>query len=92
MTVAVPVAIYLLAVWTLHATEASRTTLATVIGGVALVLVVALATPILGLSLAVPAMGLVVVGLITFSRIRAGRRSAPIVPSVVRSEGEALAP
>jgi low temperature requirement protein LtrA len=92
MTVAVPVAIYLLAVWTLHATEASRATLASVLGGVALVLVIALATPILGLSLAVPAMGLVVVGLITFSRIRAGRRSAPIVPSVARSEGEALAP
>jgi low temperature requirement protein LtrA len=92
MTVAVPVAVYLLAVWVLHASEASRTTLVSVIGGVLLVLTVALATPVLGLSLAVPAMGLVVVGLIAFSRIRDGRRSTTTVPSVVRTEGEALAP
>jgi low temperature requirement protein LtrA len=92
MTVAVPVAVYLLAVWVLHASEASRTTLVSVIGGVLLVLTVALATPVLGLSLAVPAMGLVTVGLIAFSRIRDGRRSTTTVPSVVRTEGEALAP
>jgi hypothetical protein len=92
MTVAVPVTVYLLAVWALHATEASRTTLVSVIGGVALVLAVAFATPVLGLSLAVPAMGLVVAGLIAFSRIRDGRRLTTTVPSVVRSEGEALAP
>jgi low temperature requirement protein LtrA len=92
MTVAVPVSIYLLAVGTLHASEASRTTFATIGGGVALVLAIALATPLLGLSLAVPAMGLAVVGLIAFGRIRDGARAPAATLQPVRSDGEALAP
>lgn len=92
MTVAVPVAIYLVAVWTLHATEASRRSLLTVGGGVALVFAVAVATPLLGLSLAVLAIGVVVVGLITFSRVREGRQAATAVHPVGRTEEEALAP
>jgi low temperature requirement protein LtrA len=92
MTVAVPVAIYLVAVWTLHAREASRGSMLTVAGGVTLVLAVALATPLLGLSRAVLAIGVVVVALITFSRVREGRQAATAVRPVGRSEGEALAP
>jgi low temperature requirement protein LtrA len=92
MTVAVPVAIYLLAVGTLHASEASRTTMATLGGGVALVLAVALAAPVLGLSLAVPAMGLVVAGLIAFGRIRDGRRVGAPGRVPARAEREAIAP
>jgi len=92
LTVAVPVAIYLLAVGTLHAAEASRTTVATIGVGVALVLAVAFATPVLGLSQAVAAMGLVVVGLIAFGRIRDGRRVAVAGRARARPESEALAP
>jgi low temperature requirement protein LtrA len=92
LTVAVPVAIYLVAVWALHATEASRASLLTVAGGVALVLVVALATPLLGLSLAVLAMGTVVVGIITVGRVREGRQTATAIRAAGRTEGKAPAP
>jgi low temperature requirement protein LtrA len=92
MTVAVPVSIYLLSVGTLHASEASRRTFATIGGGVALVLAIALATPILGLSLAVPLMGVVVVLLLVVGRIRDGARAPAVALGPARPEGEALAP
>jgi low temperature requirement protein LtrA len=76
LTVAVPVAVYVGAVGTLHLTEANRGSLVSLGIGVMLLLATALATPELGLSLAVPTMGIVVVGLIALGRIRDARRAA----------------
>jgi low temperature requirement protein LtrA len=92
LVVAIPVAIYLVAVATLHANEASRSTLASVGGGVLGIFAVALATPILGLSLAVPLMGVVVVVLLVVGRIRDGARAPAVALQPARPDGEALAP
>jgi low temperature requirement protein LtrA len=92
LTVAVPVAVYLAAVATLHAGEASRSMLVSVAGGVVVVLSIALATPILGLSLAVPLMGLAVAGLIAYGRIRDAARVAVPAPRAVSSDGEPVRP
>jgi low temperature requirement protein LtrA len=92
LTVAVPVAVYLTAVATLHAGEASRTMVVSVASGVVLVLGIALATPILGLSLAVPLMGLAVAGLIAYGRIRDAARVAAPAPRAITSDGEPVRP
>jgi low temperature requirement protein LtrA len=92
LIVAIPVAIYLVAVATLHANEASRSTLAWIGGGVLGLFAVAFATPIIGLSLAVPLMGAVVVVLIVVGRIRDGSRAPAVALQPARTDGEALAP
>jgi low temperature requirement protein LtrA len=70
LTVAIPMAVYLVAVATLHADEALRAGPVSIVMGIGLLLATALSASMIGLSVAVPLMGVVAAGLIAYGRIR----------------------